>query len=66
MSTTTSGPPGKDTREESNRDFEKYVDEVSKKCKGKTDGKSSYETEYNSDSDVRPKTEHTSSFVFYE
>ena len=63
MLRTTSVPSGQGTPEESNRNFEKYEDEVLKQCKGKSDRKSSNETEYNSDSGVRPKTEHTSSFA---
>lgn len=37
MSTTASCLSGKDTSDESNRDFEKNVDEVLKQCKGKSD-----------------------------
>lgn len=64
MLRTTSVPSGKGTPEESNRNFKKYEDEVLKQCKGKSDLKSSNETEYNSDSGMRPKTEHTSSSAF--
>ena len=64
MLRTTSVSSGKGTPGEPNRNFEKYEDDVLKQCKGKSDRKSSNETEYNSDSGVRPKTEHTSSSAF--